>query len=240
MKNVIYILGAILLLLGIATAHCHAKTAYVSDMLILTFREGPGNNFTVKQTLPSNTPLTILGEENGFYKVALETGEQGWVNKNFIMFDPPKALTIEKLTREKQALEKRIAAMEGRAGHAQEISEPSDANAKNKTASLASELARIKTENKTLSHTLKQVNEELANLKKAAGNANHTLSENTQLKAENKKLLATIDRLENNGGSLFQGTMIKWFLSGFGVLITGWIIGRSVSSRKKSGRSLLD
>ncbi|PIE61292.1 MAG: peptide-binding protein [Desulfobacterales bacterium] len=239
MKKFFYTLAAIFMLMGIAASHCHAKTAYVSDMLVLTFREGPGNNFSVKQTLPSNTPLTILGEENGFYKAALATGEQGWVNKNFIMFDLPKALIIEKLTQEKQALEKRISDMEaGAVDHAQTMSDASDADAREKAAELAAELARIKMENKALAHKLKQTKEQFTALKNAASNTSDTLSENKRLKAENKTLLSTIDRLENGGRNMFKSAMIKWFLSGFGVLITGWVIGRSVSSRKKRSGSL--
>ncbi|WDP93162.1 MAG: TIGR04211 family SH3 domain-containing protein [Desulfobacter sp.] len=219
---------------------CQAKTAYVSDMLILTFREGPGTQHAVMKTLKSNTPLTILEEENGFYKAQLETGEQGWVDKNFIMFDPPKSIIIEKLNREKEKLESQIATLKESAGRSKEEAAAKEAGALDKADSLAAELTRLKQENKTLSQSLAREKSEFTALKNATQNIAETLEDNTRLKAENKTLSSTISRLENQTSNVFRSAMIKWFLAGFGVLLFGWVIGRSVSSKKRGGGSLLD
>jgi SH3 domain protein len=77
-------------------------------MLILTLRQGPGPTHQVLKTLESNTPLTILEEENNYFKVQLSSGETGWVDKQFVMFDTPKTLIIENLEQEKAALEKQL------------------------------------------------------------------------------------------------------------------------------------
>jgi SH3 domain protein len=39
---------------------------------------------------------------------------------------------------------------------------------------------------------------------------------------------------------MFKTGMIKWFLAGVGVLLLGWVIGLSVSSRQGGSSSLLD
>ena len=83
-------------------AFCETRTGYVSDMLILTFREGPGTQFKVLKSLPSDTRLTILEEGEKFFKAQLESGDQGWVDKRFVIFTPTKTLQIQALEKEKQ------------------------------------------------------------------------------------------------------------------------------------------
>ncbi|MCF8091972.1 MAG: TIGR04211 family SH3 domain-containing protein [Desulfotignum sp.] len=89
-------------------AYGQSSTGYVSDMLILTFRQGPGPSYQVLKTLESNTPLTILDEEGDYFKVQLSSGETGWVDKQFVTFDLPKTLIIEELKEENTALKKQL------------------------------------------------------------------------------------------------------------------------------------
>jgi SH3 domain protein len=74
-------------------------------MLILTFREGPGPNYPVLSALKSDTPLTVIEEKNGYLKVALSSGEQGWVDKSYVVTDLPKSIIIDRLKKENAALE---------------------------------------------------------------------------------------------------------------------------------------
>ncbi len=67
-----------------------SRIGYVTDRLILTFRQGPGPSYQVLKTLESDTRLTILDEEENYYKVRLSSGETGWVDKQFVTFDIPK------------------------------------------------------------------------------------------------------------------------------------------------------
>ncbi|WP_299982352.1 TIGR04211 family SH3 domain-containing protein [Desulfobacula sp.] len=82
-----------------------AKTGWVSDMLLLTFRQGPGTSYAVTKTLTSNTPVLILEEKNEFYKVELQSKEIGWVNKKFISFELPKPFIIDQLKQKNKDLE---------------------------------------------------------------------------------------------------------------------------------------
>ena len=97
------------ILCAVQTAGAETKTGYVSDMLILTFRQGPGPSYQVLKTLESNASLTILAEENGYFKVQLSSGETGWVDKQFVMFDTPKTQIIDQLQQENQALQEQLA-----------------------------------------------------------------------------------------------------------------------------------
>jgi len=228
------------LLIGLAASYSQAQTAYVSDMLILTFREGPGTNHSVLQTLKSGTPLTILEEENGFYKVALLSGVQGWVDKQFVVFETPKTLVIEKLNREKAELENQIKLLAETSNSFKDKLTTQKTVAGETTSDLQTLLSRIQQENKRLNTQLKKAEDDFKRLTEASKDVTGTLALNKGLIAENRKLSSEITRLEKETTHLFRTGMIKWFLAGVGVLLLGWIIGQSVSSKRRSSGSLLD
>ncbi len=228
------------LLIGLAASYSQAKTAYVSDMLILTFREGPGTNYSVLQTLKSNTRLNILEEENGFYKVSLLSGEQGWVDKQFVVFEMPKTQVIDKLNGEKADLENRIRLLAETSSSFKDKLATQKTVAGEKTSDLQTKLTRLQQANKRLDAQLKKAEESFNKLTEASKDVTDTLAQNKNLIAENQKLSAEITRLEKETSHLFRTGMIKWFLAGVGVLLLGWVIGQSVSSKRRSSSSLLD
>ena len=218
-KPVSRICAVVLIIVG-TTALSHAQTAYVSDMLILTFREGPGSNYPVISALKSDTPLTVIEEKNGYLKVALSTGERGWVDKSYIVTDPPKSIIIEQLKNEKATLEEKI----------EVLSEKSDQVL----------MEQLKKENQSLIQTVETLKSRYTTLKTASANITDVLEENKQLKAQNSSLSATLDQQKGKNEFLYKTGMIKWFLAGVGVLLLGWLIGLSISSRQGGSSSLLD
>ncbi len=180
-----------------------ARTGYVSDMLILNFRQAPDNTSTVIQGLKSDTPVFILDEKDEFYKVELESKETGWVEKKYIIFELPKTLIIDQLKQENRELKDKISKLGfiETALKKNESSLPSDQDIENN-----GNIQNIVKENQINQKKIRELSKELESLKK----------NNDPLKTD----------------------MIKWFLSGVGVLLMGWIVGRSVSSRKQKSKSL--
>ena len=226
---------------------CQAQTAYVSDMLVLTFRQGPGNDYPVIARLKSDTPLTVLGqEEKDFMKVELASGEQGWVNKNFVVTQLPKAFIIEQLKKENQTLKDRIDDLMEAAS--QDQTSDTDTQAATDTQTAIDEADRqrkanetLKNQNDALSKKLTHLNNQYTTLKNASEEVSKTIEENKKLKAENTRLSNAVAEQRNSAAGILNNTaMIKWVLTGVGVLLLGWIIGHSVSSRRKSSGSFLD
>jgi SH3 domain protein len=100
-------ISLIILFTGVA-AYAQSDTGYVTDRLVLTFRQGPGPSYPVLKTLESDAPLTILDQEGDYLKVRLSSGDTGWVDKQFVIFDLPKTMIIETLEQEKADLEKQL------------------------------------------------------------------------------------------------------------------------------------
>jgi len=50
----------------------------------LNLRSAPSLNSSIIATVPNGTRLTILGEQNGFYRVRTPQGQEGWVSGDFL------------------------------------------------------------------------------------------------------------------------------------------------------------
>lgn len=217
-----------------------AQTGYVSDMLLLTFRQGPGNSYAVTKTLKSNTPVSILEEENGFYKVELQSKEIGWVDKKFIIFELPKTFVIDQLKKENNLLESRLSTLESGTQMLKDKLSVQDNESAQKIQSLETSLKEVLDEKEGISHSLSQAREKYNTLIKQSKNIQTIVKENKTYLEENTRLSKELDILKTKNKDLFKTGMIKWFLAGVGVLLLGWIIGQSVSSKKRKSGSLLD
>lgn len=208
------------------TALAQARTGYVSDMLILTFREGPGSSFSVLQTLKSDTPLTILEEKNGYYNARLLSGETGWVDMQFISFERPKSLIIEELNQQKKELEAKL----------ESLTKEQDPV---KALGLETRLNEALEKNKSLETQLKESQANYTALENQSRDVVQLTEKNKALELANKELSMEMTQMEQKTSHLFRTSMIKWFLAGVGVLLLGWIIGQGASSSKRGNRSLL-
>jgi len=219
---------------------CPAKSGWVSDMLLLTFRQGPGNTHQVLKTLASNTPVTILDEQNNFYQVELASKEVGWVDKKFIIFEPPRAVLLAQAQSRITTLENRIKSLETDIQSRKTDLASTQSEYANRMAPLEGALKTAKAENQKLKADLGESRKSYATLIKQSKNIQAIVAENKTLQTENATLSAQLKTLKDTNKTQFRTAMIKWFLAGVGVLLLGWVIGQSVSSRKRRYGSLLD
>ncbi|MFN2358235.1 MAG: TIGR04211 family SH3 domain-containing protein, partial [Desulfotignum sp.] len=186
------------------SAYTQPRTGYVSDMLILTFREGPGSSYQVLKTLESNTPLEIMDEENGYFRVQLSSGETGWVDQQFVMFDTPKAQIIAQLEQEKQVLETQL----------QELTADQDTltnQAASQTTTLRQEVSTLKAalekaqeQNSILTDRLAAIQKQYETLAAASENIKEIMEENKTLEAQNHQLSRDIALLEDASGKVLK------------------------------------
>jgi SH3 domain protein len=227
-----------ILFLSIPT-YSQARTGYVSDMLILTFRQGPGTSFSVLKTLKSNTPLTILEEDKGYLKVTLASGETGWVDKQFIVFETPKTQIIKRLNQEKAALENKFETVSSSLDQLKTQLAAQESDQGEKVAALEASLKAIEDKNRVLLTQLKESQTNYSTLQAQSQNVVAVVEKNKLFAEQNITLANKLAQLEKETSHMFRAGMIKWFLAGVGVLLLGWIIGQSVSSKKRRSGSLL-
>jgi SH3 domain protein len=91
---------ALLSILTFSVGIVDAKTEYVSDELVITMRAGKGNEYKIIKMLTAGTPLEIIQEDQQYLGVRTQDGQEGWVLKQFITSETPKAKVIAGLKQE--------------------------------------------------------------------------------------------------------------------------------------------
>ncbi|SLM31000.1 hypothetical protein MTBBW1_260001 [Desulfamplus magnetovallimortis] len=137
------------------------------------------------------------------------------------------------------------------ASHSGEVSDPGqilessivngEEEYKEKIKTLEETLDSETQKRETAESELQAVKDKYQTLMENSGNVLQLTEEIEKLKEENTNLSegkSFLDIFMTGGGDdVLKTAMIKWFLSGAGVLIAGWLIGRSFSggSRRKRG-----
>jgi len=213
-----------------------AETRYVSDVIIISVRSGPGTEYKVISTIKTGTAMTVLEEQGDFIKVKTEQGGTGWVSKYYTETKLPKGLVIQQLEselektrtelKEQILANKKISALTTDSNseliaQVQNLSESKDANEKMITE-LTNELSDLQSKH--------------SRLLEESGHIVEITQERDQLRKDASQMTLQIQNLEAGNKSLKIYRLIYWFLAGAGVLLTGWILG--YSARSKRSRSI--
>ncbi|ACN14473.1 conserved hypothetical protein [Desulforapulum autotrophicum HRM2] len=217
---------ALCVLLAICSSvQVSAETGYVTDMLLLTMRSGPGDGDPVLKTLPSNTAVEILEKGETYYKVRTGDGGEGWVKGRYITYEPPPNLVIK-------GLEQKIEALEA-AG--ERSSQDADTGGE-KLAALESSLDEVVKEKSRIATDLENLTKTHEQFLERSKDCVSLIEENKSLKVQNQMLSSELATIKTAGTDVWKTAMVRWFLAGAGVLIVGWIIGRITGSSRKSSR----
>lgn len=195
--------------LGAVNESLFAATRYVSDRLVVSVRVGQNNTSNVLGYIQSDMPVDVLEEKGRYLKVKTENGLEGWVNSKYITSKKPNILIINDLQDEINRLQRRIEIFEGKA-----VSSTPIPSAKRSYEQKINELER----------TIKTHQQMTSNRK----------GELEKLKKENANLKLKMGHLKNPNQSPVKLKSIHWFLAGAGVLLFGFVIGRSARREKRT------
>jgi len=230
--SIVILLFALCIPLSISAGPAHADRRYVSDMLILTLRQGPGSEYETIGALRTGMLVEVLEEGDKYLRVRTEEGEEGWVAKQYISTETPKPLIIAGLKQENNRLGTRVEELEKRQtlllNQLKDAEQSHDAKVKEfekDTENYRQEVSRTTTE-------LKQITEKYHALLDQSKNVLELSSEHDRLQTENARLDAETNRLKKENARLQRTGMIRWFLAGAGVLLIGLLAGR-VTRKKK-------
>jgi SH3 domain protein len=223
------ILGFLFVLTIITVAS--AETRYVSDSLIITVRERPDDSSTHIKNINTDTAMETLEESGDYLKVQLGDGTEGYVKTRYTTTDTPKPILIANLKRANSRLQKQYEELTSSLNE-----QESDSVARLKQ--LQTDLQKLQKERSEQSATiirlkseLDNLNKEYTNLKESADNVVQIISQSDTLRADNERLQIEFEAMQNENAMLLRTAVIKWVLTGAGILFIGWIMGKV--SRKK-------
>ena len=211
-----------------------ADTQYVSDLMIISVKEGQNPDTPIIGYLRSAASVEVLEETEELMRIRTEDGIQGWVRKKFIVKDKPKAVIIRELEEKIALLEDDINTLQ------KESSSPglrySIKEYKQQIATLTASLENEKKTTLTLQNKLQQANDRYQTLADTQKNDADTIKELASLKEENQVLKDKIASLPSIDSSPMLPGNMKWFLVGGGVLLLGFLIGRAIRGGKRAYR----
>jgi SH3 domain protein len=207
-----------------------ADIQYVSDLLIISVKDGQNPDADTIGYLRSATALEVLEETEELMHIQTEDGLKGWVRKKFIVSDKPKAIIIGEL-------EQKIALLEDELETPQEGSDTEGfkkviQDYKQEIVSLSAALEKEKKASQALRNDLKKTKTRNQQLLKKANDKSDDNKKLTVLMEENKTLKAKIAAQPTDGTAPMLSGNMKWFLIGGGVLLFGFLIGRSIQAKR--------
>jgi SH3 domain protein len=193
-----------------------ATMLYVSDTTLeANLRSGTSQENRIIGMLKPGTQVTVVLEEDGWAKVTLEDGRTGWILKRYLSERPPWRVTAEKLATENEKLRAQVGTIKG--GN-------QDLLQKNKELQKQVDLQQ---------RELEKLRRDYEELKNSSTNYLNLKMAYENLQKGTRQSNAKLDKLEKAHGKLKTSTGIRWFLSGAGVLLLGWLLGSSVARLRR-------
>lgn len=186
-----------------------AETMYISDKLKVTVRSGPSTEYKILDIAESGDRVEILETGEKWTLVKLASGIEGYVTSRYLVNSPTYAIRYEQLQAKQKTLTQQAAA-------------------------LRDENTKLREENKGLKTTLSGTEKSLTQLSGDYQELKTGSAEYLALKANFKKINDQLaeqtqkaDNLDKELSKIELNQYIKWFLSGSGVLLVGFIVGFS-------------
>jgi SH3 domain protein len=209
-----------------------AETQYVSDVLVITMREGKGNEYKIIKTFKTGTPLEIIEESGQYLKARSESGIEGWVLKQYVTKQTPKNEIIAGLEKKIDRLNTKIEQYKKDKESLQDELKTAKSEHNKMTRDLTQNVSASKGKAEQTTRELKEITEKYNALFKESKDVINLVKERDSLKASNSSLQTKIDQLRKENDKLERSQMIWWFIAGGGVLLVGWIIGK-ISRQKR-------
>jgi SH3 domain protein len=197
-----------------------ADNKYISDTVKVTMRTGPGNDRKIIALLSIGTKVEVVQPGDEWTLVRLANGKEGWVINRFLTDKIPSDIELNLLKSKYDALKASASEMQ------------------KKNSFLTAENEKLTTEFAVSRKKLQKITDDFETLK---SESKEFLELQSKFKAASSKLseqTKKAEKFEDELTKLLWNQNIKWFLSGAGILILGFIIGFG-TKRQRRRSSLL-
>ncbi len=174
-----------------------AETRYIVDQAKLPMRSGQSTSHAIVRMLPSGTAVEVLGQSGaGYTHIRTRGGKEGWILSRYLMNEPAARSRLVWAEKELSKL------------HTLE----------QKKKDLVQEVSLLKDDNKNLQS-------ELARIRKAAANAVAVADENRALKIKAEQAEQAFEALRQETSDIRSGAQQRWFMLGGGAILLGILLG---------------
>ncbi len=209
-----------------------AETQYVSDQLLITMREGKGNEYRIIKMLKAGTPLEIIEESENYLKVRTESGGEGWVLKQYVTEETPKTEIIAGLEKKIDRLNKEIEQYKKNNESLKDELKTAESDHIRTIGDLRQNLSASKGKAEQTARELEKITGKYNAFFEDSKDVVSLVKERDGLKASNSELQTKTEQIQKENYALKQSQRIWWFVAGGGIFFVGWIVGK-ISRQKR-------
>ena len=232
-KTVAIILYTTVFILAALVVSVCAETRYVSDMLVISVRDGQGQGAAVIGYIKTPTPVDILEAQGDYLKIKTKEGLEGWVLAKYIVSEKPKALIIEDLKKQIEQLRTDVDTSKIQQNTFSSASSETTEKYEEKITELEEEINTNQKLAAKAKRDFMDLDQKYKALLMHSGNTDNLVKEMNRLKKLNTQLNADITNLRKNTGSPLKSRRLQLFVAGAGVLLIGMMLGGSAKKKKR-------
>ncbi|UCH23290.1 MAG: TIGR04211 family SH3 domain-containing protein [Deltaproteobacteria bacterium] len=192
-----------------------AETMYVTDVLKLALRSDKGSDQNIIAVVTSGQIVEVFQIDDNWARVSLPNGKEGWVLSRYLTPRKTHGVILESLEKNHKALKDQLAEV---------LDENSQLTKENKR--LLDRLKQLEISVEESSKSFENLKTEAAGYLDLKTKFERTVAQFSEQAQKSEKLKEEIERLETR-------QMIRWFLTGAGVLLFGIIIGFSAKRQRR-------
>jgi SH3 domain protein len=216
MKNLNTWLWMVLIGALIMPTAATAETVYVSENYEITMRTGPATDRKIISLVESGTALTVVEKGQDWSKVRTQNGRMGWVLNRYITTNEPCAMVLDRVRQDYDVLSAEF-------------------------ADLKVQFDTLKSQKNVVDADLSQSQQDRNQLRNAYETLKKESAEFLKLKKRHEQVSADLEmertrsaKLDEENMQMKRGNVIRWVLTGGGIMLVGFFIGLFSSSRRKS------
>ena len=213
MKKRTVLLAIIIVLFS---SQIYAKSKYVTDTMMITLRTGPDISFRVIGHVSSGESVSVVESKDKWTRVNAPDGKEGWVLTRFLTDEEPTKDVLERLKKNYDAL-------------------------KAKTKNLKEENENLKNENREISSkryketkNLEKITKKYDSLKTESADFLSLKKRHQAMTIKYETLKEELNRLKQEKAVLESNHYLWGFGLGVGVLLLGYLAGRSARRQRSS------
>ncbi len=211
------LIATFVLFAGAAPA-AHAETAYISDNLTVPLRSGPSNaNRILHRGLPSGTRMEVLSRDSdsGFVQIRTDRGTEGWLPAQYLVSEP---IARDRLVAANRRIDELSSTISEQRQQLNELT-----SGKSASDQSVGQLTR----------QVRQLEQELSEIKRISAGAIAQNETNKELTALNERLRSEVDELVATITALEDNVQERWLMIGGGLVLAGLILGVAIKARPR-------
>lgn len=186
-----------------------ADQLYVKGHIVIGIKNSPTDSAPSMAYIRTGDRLETITEEGDYMLVRSSDGTEGWVQSRYLVAERPAAAVVDDIKKKNELLSEKVRQLEASGN---EVSE---------------QLQSARAESERYKNSLSEARQQYNDLAEMSQHVQSIATERAILKEQVRKLRDESGLFIQIKKTFANTEFLLWFLAGGGVLLVGWLAGRS-------------